>query len=85
MPISLTGKSKACLASLSAASFRGIQRWLGIQHIMQDKEGKPERGPMGIRMKRHLENLGLDTFPVLQVDLHKSAFQDRQCPPVFLI
>ncbi len=47
-------------------------------------EGNPERGPLGIRMQSHFENLGLDTFPVSQADLQKFAFWDHQCPPVIL-
>ena len=35
-------------------------------------------------MMPHFENLGLDTFPVSQVDLQNFAFRDNQCPPVIL-
>ena len=35
-------------------------------------------------MKPHVENLGLDTFPVSQIGIQKSAFWDYQCPPVIL-
>ncbi len=47
-------------------------------------EGNPERGPLGIRMKPHFENLGLDTFPVSQVNLQEFAFWDHHSPPVIL-
>ena len=49
-----------------------------FQPKFQDRfEGNPERGLLGIRMKPHLENLDLDTFPVSQVDLQKFACQQN--------
>ena len=47
-------------------------------------EGNPKRGPLGIHMKAHFENLGLDTFPVSQVDLPKFAFWDHRCSSAIL-
>ena len=47
-------------------------------------EDNPERGPLGIHMKPHLEILGLDTFPVSHSDLQKFDFWDHWHPPVFL-
>ncbi len=47
-------------------------------------EGNPERGALGIRMKTHFENHGLDTFHVCQVDLQKFAFWHHQCPLIIL-
>ena len=35
-------------------------------------------------MKPHVENLGLGTFPISQIDLPKCAFWDHQLPPEFL-
>ena len=47
-------------------------------------EGIQGRGPLGICMKPHFENLGLGAFHVSQVDLQKFAFWDYQHRPAIL-
>ena len=39
---------------------------------------------MGICVKLHFAKLGVDTFPVSQVDRQKFAFWDHKRPSVFL-